>query len=185
VSFEPFEPRDHYFAGRESVPVLAWDSDRRENLEKPRLCGRRLARIPSGGNDLVAKSLFRRARRAHLPPRIDARCPADRPLSRPAASDWRAQPQHCSRGVRQGHQQELNAWEAPIRSPQLFNPQHKSSCRDCHSGNVDLPSFPVSFFGTVYTGLSRAASSPSGASEQRPRRQEGVSVARGRAGATG
>jgi len=34
VSFEPFESRDHDFAGRESVPVLGWDSERRENLYK-------------------------------------------------------------------------------------------------------------------------------------------------------
>ena len=54
VSFEPFESRDHDFAGREPVAVLAWDSDRRENLKKARLCGRRLNRIPSGNNDQVA-----------------------------------------------------------------------------------------------------------------------------------
>jgi len=54
VSFEPFESRDHHLAGREPVPVLAWGSERRENLDKSRLCGRRLSRIPSGDNDQVA-----------------------------------------------------------------------------------------------------------------------------------
>jgi hypothetical protein len=54
VSFEPFESRHHDFAGWEPVPVLAWDSKRRENLYKSRLCGCRLGRIPSGENDQVA-----------------------------------------------------------------------------------------------------------------------------------
>jgi hypothetical protein len=58
VSFEPFESRDHDFAGREPVAVLAWDSDRRENLKKARLCGRRLNRIPSGNNHQVANRCF-------------------------------------------------------------------------------------------------------------------------------
>ena len=43
MSFEPFEARDHHLAGRELVPVLAWGSERRENLDKSRLCGRHSA----------------------------------------------------------------------------------------------------------------------------------------------
>jgi hypothetical protein len=54
VAFEPFESRDHDFAGRERLPVLAWGSDRRKNLDKSRCCGCRLSSIPSGDNDLVA-----------------------------------------------------------------------------------------------------------------------------------
>jgi hypothetical protein len=58
VSFEPFESRDHDFAGREPVPVFAWDSKRRENLGKSRLCRRCLSGIPSGDNDQVAHRCF-------------------------------------------------------------------------------------------------------------------------------
>jgi hypothetical protein len=33
VAFEPFESRDHDFAGRERLPVLAWGSDRRKSRQ--------------------------------------------------------------------------------------------------------------------------------------------------------
>jgi len=49
-----------------------------------------LSRIPSGDNDQVANRCSGVLGRTHLPRRSDARCPAGRPLSRPAASDWRA-----------------------------------------------------------------------------------------------
>jgi hypothetical protein len=51
VSFEPFESRDHDFAGRDPAPVFAWDSKRRDNVGKSRLCRRCLSGIPSGDND--------------------------------------------------------------------------------------------------------------------------------------
>jgi hypothetical protein len=51
VSFEAFEPRNHNFARGKPIPVLAWESERRENLDKSCLCRRCLSRIPSGDND--------------------------------------------------------------------------------------------------------------------------------------
>ena len=105
---------------------------------------------PERRQRLSRESLFRRARRAHLPRRSDARCPAGKPQSRPATSDWRAQPRRCPRAAGQWHRQELNAWEAPIRSPQLFNTQHSGSCRECHSGKCGFTVFSCVIFRTVY-----------------------------------
>ena len=51
VSLEPVELLDHHRAGRKRVRVLVWESARQENLGKARIRSRRLARIPSGGND--------------------------------------------------------------------------------------------------------------------------------------
>ncbi len=53
VSLEPVELLDHHRAGRKRVRVLVWEAAREENLGKARIRSRRLARIPSGGNDEV------------------------------------------------------------------------------------------------------------------------------------
>jgi hypothetical protein len=54
VSLEPFKLLDHHRAGRKGVRILLRESARYENLGKPRIRSRRLARVPrSGGDDVV------------------------------------------------------------------------------------------------------------------------------------